>query len=98
MIDDSAESLGEIFVGIARTVRRYKSERNLPLGSTLDRLQLGCPDPGIVNALLEGREELASVTRAERIDCVDETDGSQGVVLTAGAVNINIIHRHDRSS
>ena len=45
LIDEQAEALGEQLVAIATAVRRYKSERNLALGTELTRLQLAATNP-----------------------------------------------------
>jgi valyl-tRNA synthetase len=44
--DGRAEALGETLVAIATAVRRYKSERSLPLGKELALLQLVAADWG----------------------------------------------------
>jgi valyl-tRNA synthetase len=67
--DDAAEGVGQTLVEIATAVRRYKSERNLPLGSELNRVQLAAVDgndPGL-EALRSSVEDLKSITRAREI-------------------------------
>ncbi len=76
MEDDDAEKVGQTLVEIATAVRRYKSERNLPLGSTLNRVQLaavitdGRPEAEdrIWQALPAARDDLMSITRTQAIE------------------------------
>ena len=89
-VDSQFESLGEVLVNIARAVRRYKSERNLALGSPLDRLQLGCTDPGLAEVLKTGIPDLASVTRARMIEIVMTLDQNLEIVSADGPVSIAI--------
>ncbi len=90
LMDETAAAQGEILVGVATAVRRYKSERNLPLGLAVDRVQLGCADPGLIRLLEEARSDLTSVTRATLIEVVSKLDGSQEAVVYGGLVSIGI--------
>jgi valyl-tRNA synthetase len=75
--DSVAEQVGEALIEIATAVRRYKSERNLSLGSELDRLQLAAAagaasqphEAGALTQALEAAsDDLKSITRARQID------------------------------
>jgi valyl-tRNA synthetase len=67
--DDAAEAVGQTLVAIATAVRRFKSERNLPLGAELNRLQLAAveSDETLLSALREAVVDLKSITRAREI-------------------------------
>jgi len=71
--DDQAESIGEQLVAIATAVRRYKSERNLSLGSELTRLQLASASgdvdqlSALAGWLEQSGPDLMSITRAGEI-------------------------------
>ncbi len=71
LIDENAESLGELLVEIATAVRRYKSEQNLSLATELTRLQLAVPAPALAQSLAEALPDLVSITRARTIQIVD---------------------------
>jgi len=66
-IGSSAEINGEMLVAIATAVRRFKSERNLSLGTELLRLQLAESDSGRINFLRQAEEDLTSICRARQI-------------------------------
>ena len=68
--DDTAESVGEYLVNIATAVRRYKSERSLPLAKELQRIQLILDDPHLTSHLREAIVDLKSITRALEIEIV----------------------------
>ena len=63
-----AASFGETLVEIGTAVRRYKSEKNLPLSTPLTRLQLGSSDTAATRQLEAARADLQSLTRAENIE------------------------------
>lgn len=66
--DDSVEAAGQILVEIATAVRRFKSERNLPLGAELNRVQLAAVENGsILEILRSSMADLKSITRAREI-------------------------------
>jgi valyl-tRNA synthetase len=69
-----AEADGDLLVSIAATVRRYKSEHNLPLGSELSRVQLEKSGEQIAELLAAALPDLTSVTRARMIELVDHLD------------------------
>lgn len=80
--DPQAEALGEYLVEIATTVRRYKSEHNLALSSSLNRLQLAAVDTQQAAGLQAARADLESITRARSIQITLEDQVSQSVPAT----------------
>ncbi len=68
LVDETAVSVGELLVHIATTVRRYKSDHNLPLGTQLQRLQLTSSDQTTAAILAASATDLTSITRAQQID------------------------------
>jgi valyl-tRNA synthetase len=80
LIDERAEALGEQLVAIASAVRRYKSERNLALGTVLTRLQLAATDPKMAgwpelrDWIEQARPDLMSITRAGAIEIKSQLD------------------------
>jgi valyl-tRNA synthetase len=67
--NDAAEAVGLTLVAIATAARRFKSERNLPLGAELNRVQLAAveSDGTLMPALQEAVADLKSITRARKI-------------------------------
>jgi len=87
--NNEAEALGQMLVEIATAVRRFKSERNLPLGTELRRLQLvftGEKQPvettGSASLLDLAESDLKSITRAKVIEVVASLDASMTCILT----------------
>lgn len=76
MIDEVAEKVGIKLMEIATTVRRYKSDHNLPLGGELLRVKLAVVDSSLAAALRESLEDLSSVTRARLIE-VEVKEGAE---------------------
>ena len=90
LLEDAAmEEVGAVLVGIATAVRRYKSERNLPLGSELAVLALVAGEPALAAALQRAEADLMSVTRARQVQVTHqlgaglETIGTESGVLVA---------------
>ncbi len=68
LINVDVENLGDVIIDIATAVRRYKSERNLSLGTELKRLQLTIENSDLRIALEDSRADLMSITRATQVD------------------------------
>ena len=90
-IDDAAEELGERVIKIATAVRRYKSDRQLALGTELALLQLATADVALAEGLRGALLDLKSVTRARELAVVDALDpalerveGGAGVAIAVG--------------
>jgi valyl-tRNA synthetase len=67
-INSEAESFGDTLIEIASTVRRFKSEQNLSLGTELKRLQLATDDLALRESLIHANADLMSITRAAEIE------------------------------
>jgi valyl-tRNA synthetase len=61
------EAAGDVLVAIATAVRRYKSERNLSLGTELQRLELTTEEQSLAETLRQATGDLASITRAREV-------------------------------
>jgi len=94
--DDALEAFGQTLVEVATVVRRYKSERNLPLGTEFERLQLAVIDLGQptkydIRSLLQGVDaDLKSITRAKKIEIVERLDPSLSCLLTTSQLSVAI--------
>ena len=88
--DSQAEQAGALLIQLATSVRRYKSERNLPLGSELLRLQLATVEPELVQALELARQDLCSITRAQIIDIMAQPEPGLEIIADLGPVKIAI--------
>lgn len=65
--DETAVSYGDVLIEIATTVRRYKSDHSLALGTELAQLHLAAGDPTLHEALAASKADLISITRAQTI-------------------------------
>jgi valyl-tRNA synthetase len=65
--DDASERIGETLIQAATAVRRFKSERNLPLGSELAHVHLTVHQADLVEPLARATADLKSVTRAAHV-------------------------------
>jgi valyl-tRNA synthetase len=88
--DENAERSGQILLEIATCVRRFKSERNLSLGTDLVRLQLATFDPGTSELLEQASADLCSVTRALQIEVVKELDSGLEHLNSDGVIQIAV--------
>jgi valyl-tRNA synthetase len=88
LISDEAEEAGELLIEIATAVRRYKSEANLSLGAPLTALRLTTSDEAVAEMLRAAIVDLASVTRAARIEIEvgEQTGEEQRVIKNDGKV------------
>jgi valyl-tRNA synthetase len=90
--DPTWEETGETLVAVATAVRRYKSERSLPLSTALQKLQLAVQDPKLRNALQDAVPDLASITRAQEITvCSDGLDPRVEVIESREGVVIGLV-------
>lgn len=87
--DPAAETLGERLVEIATAVRRYKSERSLPLGSELPGLQIALNDDQAA-ALRAAASDLKSVTRALQIEWVERLDETSELLPVEGPYRLAV--------
>lgn len=72
--DEEALTFGETLVEIATAIRRFKSERNLALGTDLFRLQFATGEARTADLLKEAAADLMSVTRAGRVETAGRLD------------------------
>jgi valyl-tRNA synthetase len=98
LMDESAESLGNLLIEIATAVRRYKSEHNLSLGAELAALQLQTTDPQLSHTLSQGIADLSSITRARQIYFVEDLHKDQSLKLNEKAVWLNIVTENGLNS
>jgi hypothetical protein len=80
--------LGGILVEVATAVRRYKSERNLSLGTKIARLGLATKDAALAQRLRAAAPDLVSVTRAEGVEVAAELDPALEPVQAEGTVKV----------
>lgn len=86
--DEAAESLGGVLLGIATAVRRYKSERNFPLGSELAHLYLAADDPSLRRALRAAHIDLVGITRAREVDVAERLSADRTAIPAEGPVKV----------
>jgi len=89
-IDESAEITGDLLIQIASAVRRYKSKQNMSLGSELKRLQLATGNPVLRENLSAGKADLASITRAAKVEFTDQPDPNLECISTITQTRILI--------
>ncbi len=75
---------GELLIEISTAIRRFKSERNLSLGTELDRVQLVPGEPDQSGLLQAAIPDLSSVSRARLIEISPSLDPAL-VQVAAGA-------------
>jgi len=68
MINSEADSIGEVLVEIAATIRRYKSEKQLPMSTPLDLIKITMPFSTVLSDLQTCIPDIKSVTRASSIE------------------------------
>lgn len=89
-MSETADAAGEALIEIATTVRRYKSESNISLGTELKRLQLATTDTALTRMLQEARADIMSVTRARQIEVKEGLDADLEEVKAEGAVRVGL--------
>jgi valyl-tRNA synthetase len=83
--------LGEMLVGIASAIRRYKSEKGLPLGTALKKVEIRVSNKKARELLTEGLPDLKSVSRADEIELVRSfTAGMIAIPVDPNSVKIAI--------
>ena len=70
LVDGRAEYVGESLVEIATQVRRYKSEKQLPINSPLQSITITISSEKLLDELKECVIDIKSVTRADVIELV----------------------------
>jgi valyl-tRNA synthetase len=87
-IDEEANNTGELLLEIARLVRRYKSEHNLPLGTTLTGVKLAVGNTNLVSNLKAAIPDLRSITRV--IDFEIDVKIKKSTVVTTSHLDIDL--------
>lgn len=83
---------GDVLIGIASAVRRYKSENALSLGSEIARLQLATDNAELARVLDEARADIASITRARAIEIGPALEGGLvQLTLEDGLLQVGIL-------
>jgi valyl-tRNA synthetase len=72
LVNIQADQIGMLLVAIATFVRKFKSEQNLSLGTTLTRLIVVTQEVHLAEALRLANADLTSITRAEKIDVLQD--------------------------
>jgi valyl-tRNA synthetase len=82
--DELADRFGEALVEAITTVRRYKSERHLPLATEIARLQITADSQTLRDQLHDIVLDLMSATRSKQVEVVDDLDPSLQQVSSVG--------------
>jgi valyl-tRNA synthetase len=88
LVNEQAETAGDVVVEIATAVRRYKTENQLRMGAELARLQVAVQDADLHQALREATADIRSVTRAERVEIAEQIDGDLKIIEDTGIVAV----------
>jgi valyl-tRNA synthetase len=78
--DEKAEEAGFALVTIATAVRRYKSEKRVPMGSALAGLVISAP-VALLDDLHASLIDIASLTRAQKIDLLSHQGDIKVAIL-----------------
>lgn len=68
LINDEAEATGDMLIEIATAVRRYKSEKKIPMGSPLEKIKIAAAKKAYADILQTCLVDIKSVTRAKEIE------------------------------
>lgn len=90
LLDEWAEHAGMTLVDIATSVRRYKSDHNLPLSTPIEQLQLATTISDLTRVLQAASGDLTSITRAQSVKVVTQIDPSLEIIKTDGEVHAAI--------
>ena len=99
--DPAAEQFGAALVAIATAVRRYKSERSLPLGTELARLviiepettpiHVGAKQKNAAAPLRTAIPDLMGITRARQVEFAAELDPALTPIQAEGGLQIALL-------
>ncbi len=70
LVADEAESAGTLLIEVATAIRRYKSEKKIPMGSQLEKIKINAASAGYADILKQCLVDIKSVTRAKQIEIV----------------------------
>jgi valyl-tRNA synthetase len=94
--DAQAELVGTLLVEAATAVRRFKSERNLSLGTELSAVKLAVGDDSLggmdgiqlKDVLLHASQDLISITRARQIEVISQAPGDPLNLNPGGRIGV----------
>jgi valyl-tRNA synthetase len=90
--DEAAEQIGRYLVEIAVSVRRFKSQRGLPLNYELEQLYIAHRDQQVASQIKRAAVDLASITRAREIIIENELNASAEILLETAELRCGIKH------
>jgi valyl-tRNA synthetase len=90
LLNESAESTGELLLTIATAVRRHKSESGLSLGAEIPTLTLITADPALAAALAQAQSDITSITRAQQIIITERQAEGEEVIDGNGRITITL--------
>jgi valyl-tRNA synthetase len=97
LIDERAEAAGDVVVEIATAVRRYKTENQLRMGAELARLQVAVQDIVLRQALDDAVADIRSVTRAQRVEIVEQVDTDLTIIEDTGTMTVALVREESTS-
>ena len=68
LVSDEYETAGVLLMEVATAIRRYKSEKKIPMGSKLEKIKINAASAGYANILKHCLTDIKSVTRATQIE------------------------------
>ena len=86
----SVERMGAVLLAVGTAVRRCKSAASRPLSTPLERLQVVVPDPELRAWLPAAAADIASLTRARRVEVGTRLDAALQEVQTDGEVSLGL--------
>ena len=86
----SAERMGAVLLAVGTAVRRCKSEASRPLSTPLERLQVVVSDPELSAYLPAAAADIASLTRARRVEVGTHLDAALQEVQTDGEIELGL--------
>jgi valyl-tRNA synthetase len=90
-LEGESEAFGQMVLQVLTSVRRYKSEKKLPLSTTLKELQLKVERSAMIRLIDESKIDLLSATRAEKVEVVEEFSSHSNVLLKDPFLQIAIV-------
>jgi valyl-tRNA synthetase len=90
LLDDDMESIGNVLIGAATAVRRYKSEAGLPLGRELARIQVILKGELMNGRLQDAGADIASITRAQSVEFVGTPDPELDLLVSERGIEVAV--------
>lgn len=87
MIDSEAEKEGDLIADIARAVRRYKSERGIPLSAPLGKIEIYVDAESLDTADIEN----ATATKVELCKSMSEIKSSEGDIIDVEGTEVKVV-------